>query len=259
MNTQLSLLLIEDDMQACEEIEQYIASREDVVLLGMTDNAMDGVELVKYHVPDAVILDLELHKGGGNGLEFLSGMHALALEHEPYILVTTQNSSLITLDAARDLGADMIIAKYEKGYCAAYVIDTLCLMKGVICRRPSSEVIPAVESPADLDHKLRIRIQRELIRVGVSPKLKGYNYLTEAILLTYKDPGPNICQTLGQLFHVTPTSVERAMQNAINRTWNTASTADLKENYHAVINSERGVPTMMEFVHYYAALLKNQR
>ena len=49
MNTQLSLLLIEDDMQACEEIEQYIASREDVVLVGMTDNAMDGVELVKYH------------------------------------------------------------------------------------------------------------------------------------------------------------------------------------------------------------------
>ncbi len=30
--------------------------------------------------PDAIILDLELHEGGGNGLFFLSKLHDLGLE-----------------------------------------------------------------------------------------------------------------------------------------------------------------------------------
>ena len=68
--------------------------------------------------PDAIILDLELHEGGGNGLFFLSKLHDLGLEKLPYILITTQNTSNVTLEAARQLGADFIITKYERDYSA---------------------------------------------------------------------------------------------------------------------------------------------
>ena len=57
--------------------------------------------------PDAVILDLELHRGGGSGLDFLKKVQEAALDHPPYILITTNNISAITHKTARELGADL--------------------------------------------------------------------------------------------------------------------------------------------------------
>ena len=64
----LSILLVEDDKTACDEIENYIDTCDNVCLVGITDNSNKALELVQYHLPDAVILDLELHHGGGNSI-----------------------------------------------------------------------------------------------------------------------------------------------------------------------------------------------
>ena len=40
-----------------------------------------ALDMVQYCIPDAIILDLELHEGGGNGLFFLSKLHDLGLEN----------------------------------------------------------------------------------------------------------------------------------------------------------------------------------
>lgn len=69
---ELTVLLIEDDKFACEEIRNYIDQLDDMRLLGITDDSNKALDMVKYCVPDAIILDLELHEGGGNGLFFLS-------------------------------------------------------------------------------------------------------------------------------------------------------------------------------------------
>lgn len=257
MHKEITILLVEDDMIACQELEKCIKNRENMQLVGMTNNASEALDMVKYHLPDVIILDLELHLGGGNGLEFLSQLQFLCLSHEPYILVTTQNSSQLTLDAARLLGADMIITKYEVGYSAEYVIKTISLIENVIHKTSPTDSSDTPESPAEFEHKLRTRIQRELTRLGINPKYKGYGYLVDAILLVYQDPQPNVCVQLGKQYGANPSSIERAMQNAINRTWNTADPEDLQQYYQAVVNSERGVPTIMEFVHYYAQELRS--
>lgn len=257
MHKEITILLVEDDMIACQELEKCIKNRENMQLVGMTKNASEALDMVKYHLPDVIILDLELHLGGGNGLEFLSQLQFLCLSHQPYILVTTQNSSQLTLDAARLLGADMIITKYEVGYSAEYVINTISLLENVIHKTSPTASSDTPESPAEFEHKLRTRIQRELTRLGINPKYKGYGYLVDAILLVYQDPQPNVCVQLGKQYGANPSSIERAMQNAINRTWNTADPEDLQQYYQAVVNSERGVPTIMEFVHYYAQELKS--
>lgn len=257
MHKEITILLVEDDMTACQELEKCIKNRENMQLVGMTNNASEALDMVKYHLPDVIILDLELHLGGGNGLEFLSQLQFLCLSHQPYILVTTQNSSQLTLDAARLLGADMIITKYEVGYSAEYVIKTISLLENVIHKTSPTDSLDTPESPAEFEHKLRTRIQRELTRLGINPKYKGYGYLVDAILLVYQDPQPNVCVQLGKQYGANPSSIERAMQNAINRTWNTADPEDLQQYYQAVVNSERGVPTIMEFVHYYAQELRS--
>ena len=47
------------------------------------------------------------------------------------------------------------------------------------------------------------------------------------------------------------------MQNAIARAWRTTPIEDLLRYYTARISSEKGVPTITEFIYYYAAKLKS--
>ena len=48
------------------------------------------------------------------------------------------------------------------------------------------------------------------------------------------------------------------MQNAINRTWYTSDTEDLLKYYTARIRSDKGVPTLMEFISYYANKIRTE-
>ena len=47
------------------------------------------------------------------------------------------------------------------------------------------------------------------------------------------------------------------MQNAIKQAWTTNDVEDLLQFYTARIRPDRGAPTLMEFVCYYANKIKN--
>ena len=63
MERELIILLVEDDEKACEELRSYIEQTSDIRLQGITNNSTEALELVRSGLPDAVILDLELHYG----------------------------------------------------------------------------------------------------------------------------------------------------------------------------------------------------
>lgn len=255
---ELTVLLIEDDQFACEEIRNYIDQLDDMHLLGITDDSNKALDMVQYCIPDAIILDLELHEGGGNGLFFLSKLHDLGLEKLPYILITTQNTSNVTLEAARQLGADFIITKYERDYSAQKPVELLRMMRNAIQRHSTPVTTVPTLSPAEQNRKLTIRIHRELDAIGISPKAIGYEYLTEAIIIVTKGATPNIAKQISGKYGKSPASVERAMQNAINRAWSNTNPEDLTRNYTAVINYERGVPTLTEFIYHYASKFRSE-
>ena len=60
-----------------------------------------------------------------------------------------------------------------------------------------------------------------------------------------------------QKYGKTDSSVERAMQNAINRAWRNSDIDELLTHYKAKISSDKGVPTLTEFIHYYANKIKS--
>lgn len=260
MDRELSILLVEDDEKACSEIMQYIDELDDVSLIGITNNSSKAIEYVKDFLPDAVILDLELHQGGGNGLIFLNELKQLSLAVNPYILITTNNSSIITYEYARQLGADFIMTKHQSDYSAQSVIEFLRMMKNVIqskatCISPEHNT---TESPEQKTKRTIRKINVELENVGISPKAIGYQYLVYAIQLIINKSENNLCAIIGSKFGKTDASVERAMQNAINKAWRTSDIDDLAKHYTAKINSDRGVPTITEFVYYYANKIKNE-
>ncbi len=256
----LSVLLVEDDDIACRDIKNYIDELDDLELIGITNNSNKAIEYVRESMPDAVILDLELHQGGGNGLLFLNDIKQLDLTYCPYILITTNNTSTITYEYARQSGADFIMAKHQTDYSPKNAVNFLRIMKEAILSKKVSQSPEhnTLESPAQRNKRIIRKINIELDLIGVSPKAVGYKYLAEAIRLIIDKPSNNLCVVIGEKYGKTDSSVERAMQNAINKAWRTSDINDLTEHYKAKVNSDKGVPTLTEFIYYYANKIKNQ-
>lgn len=273
MNKTMKILILEDEASDRAEFIRCAEGTEDVSIVGCTANANEALTIFKKESPDAVIIDLELHDGSGNGLQFLSSLRAVTHNNEAFLLVTTNNSSHTTHEAARKLGADFILTKYETDYSAEYVIDFLKMMHSTICAkstntRPKTKMESEAGASVTADNQKYIHditeaelisfIRDEIIRIGVSPKSVGFQYLSDAVFIKLTDSNANIYNILGPKYKKSDPSIERAMQYAINRAWRTGDPDELLTNYTARVNSERGVPTIMEFVYFYVSKTKNK-
>lgn len=261
MKEELSVLLVEDDTYVCQQFIELVDTYDDIKLVGITNNAFKALDYIRDILPDAVILDLELNNGCGSGLDLLRGLKTLMITDYPYILITTNNSSAITYEAARQLGADYIMSKHQEGYSEKNPLDFLRMLSSTIKSKKSFKAntgsVPLPQSPAVFEKSLKRRIMSELDLIGINQKSVGHKYLVDAILSTINEPKPNISTTIGKKYGKTESSVERAMQNAINRTWATSDINDLLRYYTAKISSTKGVPTLTEFIFYYANKIKN--
>jgi DNA-binding NarL/FixJ family response regulator len=260
MERELTILLLEDEPNVCHDIIQYVETQNDVILIDVTNNASKAEQIIRNRLPDAVILDLELHGGKGSGISLLQALQQDPPARMPYILVATNNSSTTTYEAARQFGADYILSKHQEDYCAKTPVDFLRMLKNVI-QRKHAEPMQAVpgEGSAELRNKQIVRwIHRELDKIGIPPKAVGYPYFVDAIQIVAQAPKPNLCSVIGQKYGKTEASVERAMQNAIAKAWRTTPIEDLLSYYTARIHSEKGTPTVTEFVYYYANKIKTE-
>ena len=113
-----------------------------------------------------------------------------------------------------------------------------------------------IQESLNYRRKLRDGITKELDLIGISPRAKGRKYLRDAIELTCDKETPNLCMEIAKQYSKTPASVERAMQNAIDRAWSITDPETLEEHYTAYINPRKGVPTLMQFIYYYAEKVK---
>jgi ActR/RegA family two-component response regulator len=68
-NNPMRLLLIEDEVGECIKFKDCANRRTDITFVGMTDSCEEGINRVKTLLPEAVILDLQLVKGSGSGLQ----------------------------------------------------------------------------------------------------------------------------------------------------------------------------------------------
>ena len=259
MDRPLSVLLIEDEPLECQEMIRCMEPIKEIHLVGVTNNAVKALEYVRDSLPDAIILDLELHKGYGNGLMFLDSLKEMRLNLPIYILVTTNNISHITHDGARKMGADFIMVKTQDDYSAKGVIDFLLSLKNVIQgNRKSTARFDIEEPPEQKRQRVINRIITELDRIGVPPGAVGRKYLIDSIMLIINGQTDKLYITIGEKYAKTEGSVERAMFLAIEKAWKTASFEDLEKYYTARIYSERGMPTIKEFIHYYAEKVENE-
>lgn len=258
MEERLSVLIVEDDVGECNAlIAAFDRAGDAFSVAGVTNDSRRALQLTVQEAPNAVILDLELHAGGGDGIEYLRQLRETDLPFKPFILVTTNNVSRVIHDTARAYGADYIFTKSQSGYSEQSVIDFLTAVKPSIMERKTINGSTPLASPAQREKRLKRIICDELDAVGISSKALGYKYLVQGILNVLDGNAEHICEEIAMKYGKSPDSVERAIQGAINRAWSTGDAQELYKIYTAKIRSDRGVPTLTEFIFYYARKIDN--
>lgn len=251
MNHTMTVLIVEDDPQACDKFLCYVKDYADITIVDICDNSDAAIAGIVRYSPDAVILDLELNQGGGTGIDVLCGLKQLHHTRKPYILVTTQNTSEVTHHIARQKGADFIITKYQTGYSEKSALTFLQNIASIICNRHTAPASAITKHTSHNNIRIKQCVNLELNLVGISPKVLGFTYLTDAIVTLINSPDADVYKIISSRYNKSESSVIRAMQNAIDKAWRTSSVEDLYRYYTARISPEKGNPTVTEFIHYY--------
>lgn len=254
----MKILIIEDDIDDCNNFINCIKSRKDVELVAVTDSDIEGLKYVKLNRPEGIVLDLELNNSvGGNtdSLEFLSNLRKLDLKYQPIVIVTTHVNSKRTYEILHRNGVDLILYKDHPSYSCNYVLNKFITLREAA---PSKTIETLKEELKENENKISDCIYHELDLIGVTPKLKGRQYIHDAILYLIQNENSNInvIQYLTKVYKKSGNTITNGIQNAIIHAWRVSSIEDLMTYYTAKVNYETGIPTPMEFIYYYVDKIK---
>lgn len=257
----MRILLIEDDELQCQILKEYVETRNDINIVGITNSSKDAIEIVKNTTPEGIILDIELHRGQGSGIEFIEEVKEQFKEFKPIIIVTTNSASDILYNKLHEEGVDLIFYKQQENYSIKSVISALISLRKTLYKyKDSSNNKLLMDTPAEIKNKISNKINNELDLIGISSHLKGREYIHDAILFLIEEDNKKNNDTvfnyLANMHRKSSSSISRVMQTAINYAWRTSAPEELEIHYNAKINYNTGVPSTTEFIYYYANKLK---
>ena len=256
----MKILIIEDDINDCNAFKIAAKNRDDIEIVAITDSDTEGLKLVKSKRPEGIVLDLELNNslaGSIDSLEFIADLKKLNLNYEPIIIVTTHVNSKRTYEILHRNGVDWILYKDNPKYSSDHVLNHFINLRDV-----STEYKPTSLEEVLLNEEDRISsiINDELELIGVTSKLKGREYIHDAILYLIQDDSNkiNVIQYLVKKYKKSSTTITNGIQNAIIHAWRITPPDDLVKYYTARINLDTGIPTPMEFIYYYVNKIKKE-
>jgi len=262
----MSILVVEDDAIEARVYADIAERRyEDVKLVAITNSSSTAIEHVKASLPEGIILDLQLISGEGSGLQFLETLvNDMTLPFLPLIVVTTSNNSKAVHLRLEQLGVDWFFYKTARDYSHELVISTLVSLRGTLALKQKSSRTPAeelehirlslLEAPANRADRIYQRVDIELNNVGIRSKLKGRQYLRDAIFFQITQPserGSGI-ELVAVKTGLTYSSLVKSMQTAINDAWTNADPEMLIKNFTSRIAAKNGSPYVSDFIHYFA-------
>ena len=256
----MKILVIEDDINDCNNFIECVKNRNDIEIIASTDSDVEGLDIVRRFKPEGIILDLELNNsktGHADSLEFLTNIKKIGLNYQPIIIVTTHVNSKRTYDILHRNGVDLILYKDHPQYSSNYVLNKFINLRKIETEFTLETVN---EKEQEKDNKISELIYKELDLIGVITKLKGREYIHDAILYLIQNPSSdtNVIQHLTKVYKKSGNTITNGIQNAIIHAWRVSSIEDLTTYYTARVNYETGIPTPMEFIYYYVDKIKKK-
>lgn len=253
-----SFIVVEDEEYICKQYRSQVKDHENLYLIDTTNNAPDALKMVMDFTPDAVVLDIELNQGNGDGFSFLDDLREICVGKKPLILVVTNLISSYIHNRIHEKGGDYIITKSKPDYSVELVLNTIDSLVSVTSLDKSRQAeLAKVMAKQEYSLRLKKKIAIEMDTVGMKPSLKGARYIKEAIEINVEERGDNTKALLAEKYSVTADSIEKAMRHAIEVTWKNDPEI-LLFHYTAPIDPKRGAPSPTEFIYYYVDKIKRE-
>lgn len=246
-----NILLVEDDESDSKAMVEEIARTENFLLAKATNSCIEAYDYIVNSYPSAVILDLEMNMGYGDGMELLAKLRAANLKHVPYIVVTTNNVSTVTLNRTKQLGAGYGFCKSKPDYSPKMVMDHL---KAMLLREPEER---AKELAAQREQRLTVRLRGIFDNLKIERNL-GYDYLLRSIIIYMETKDRDFAKQLAAETGKSVDSIKKAAGYALDTAWSTGNTEKLEQYYGGPIKDSTMSPAYTSFVYYYANLLENE-
>lgn len=223
-----NVVIVDDNKSLSYIIRDRIEQKKAFQVQGIAHNGADGIKLIERVKPDIVILDIIMPQADGlTVLEHFNGQKGIE-----FIVLSAIGHDLVTKRAV-SLGAMYYLVK-------PFEVD-------VLMDRMNSLLL-GVENNPNIDRNVQIRkdaIEQEISKLGVPMHVKGFQYLLEGVLLALDQDDMNfkitkcVYPVIAREYDTTPTSVERAIRNAIDLTISRADSYVLNEYFnHELFNNK---------------------
>jgi len=241
MKKSVKVLIADDNREFCEILKDYLTSQDDFELVGVANNGIDALEIIREKQPDIVVLDIIMpHLDGIGVLEKLaSGSYG----QRPKVVMLTAFGQESMTQRAVELGADYYILK-------PFDIEVLGTRLRQLANGQAQ--VPAAAPPRT--RNLDVEVTNIIHQMGVPAHIKGYQYLRDAILMVINEINllgavtKELYPMIAQKYNTTPSRVERAIRHAIELAWDRGNVEMMNKYFGYTINVERGKPTNSEFI-----------
>lgn len=252
MESKKRVLVADADINFRTVLVDTLNDQEDMTVVGVTDDGVETVELVKSLAPDVVVMDILL--GNQDGLDVLAALDGMSTR--PNVLVVSSFARGGITERAVALGADYCIMKPCKVNSVAERIRQITQRGRAEDENRSSP--PQRES-------LESSVTAIIHEIGVPAHIKGYQYLREAIIMTVENMDVINAVTkilypeVAKRFNTTASRVERAIRHAIEVAWDRGDLETLQKYFGYTVSNAKGKPTNSEFIAMIADRLQLQR
>ncbi|WP_223587535.1 sporulation transcription factor Spo0A [Neobacillus bataviensis] len=248
----IKIAIVDDNIQFTELLKKYLSSLDDMEVMGVAYNGIDGLGLLKREQPDLVILDLIMPYS--DGLFLLKKLDKEKIDTNVLILTSIGNEDIIK--KASEFGARYFLLKPVELSHLSNTIRNICPKQ-----KGSSFVYTNTEKKELLHNKrgqnIENRITNVLRLMGIPANLKGYFYLREAIQMVFSNfeilmgwggITKVIYPTIASKYHTTPSRVERGIRHSIEVGWNRSSNEVLELLFGNTLNTFKVKPTNGKFI-----------
>ena len=246
MKQMTRVALIDDNSSIREVVSSYIEMQDDMEVVGMAGDGLEGINVIHETKPDVVILDMIMPRLDGLGV----------LEHTN-TSTNTSNPFFICLSA---VGQEELIRKAIGLGAKYYMIkpfDMEMLIKRIRELTSNKKGIAKVQQNSmnqDRTKNLEEKITDIFLLIGIPAHIKGYHFLREAIKMVVRDGGiinritKELYPGIAKEFKTTPSKVERAIRHAIDVAWNRGKVENINQLFGYVVYDKNDKPTNGEFI-----------
>ena len=247
MENKVKILIAENNEFGQNCVREFSSYGYNVVL---TDK--DGAQVLtkmKFEKPDVIIMDaFMLHI---DALGVIKQIRDMKDAKKPMIIVLSSVDNMRFESEILNGGADYYFLKPVEADVIAQRITQLSGWN-------------SSEKHEKNSNDLEVVVSEIMHQIGVPAHIKGYQYLREAIILSFNNTEMMgsvtklLYPTVANTFKTTSSRVERAIRHAIEVAWDRGDVDVLSSYFGYTIQSSRGKPTNSEFIAMIADKLRLQ-